>query len=370
MGTTHCAKPSRIHFVHRRGRAGVYDLSFIARNSFRRAVPDRVVDIPLLRSSCGTGVLHGGAGAFRASHAPAESDTLERCPAEIFWCGHQASFVDGRTAAYLREFRLLLGLGLRRSMPRSVAEFLFGPWEFDFDIHGLIRNSPLMLELLARQLTVDDGPPRSEVPAPACDARPCATYRELQSRVRHDCMGSTFHARSGRMRNGAYGRGSLRAMKRHNVYDNSAVFVISDHGGGFSREESGASGNDPAFQRALGTASAVLASKPPHARGGMAFSDRPMTLTEFPALVCSLADCRVESAFPPQDPNSRRFLSYDWRNGLWTRDVLTSAQAFEIAPDVARPESWRLMSTGDVMQSRLRPSDASHSGNWVLAGGG
>ena len=222
-----------------------------------------------------------------------------------------ARFVDGRTAAYLRDFVFSSGSGCAGACRRSVAEFLFGSWEFDFDIHDLIRNSPLMLELLAKQLTVDDGPPRSEIPAPAGDARPYAAYRELQSRVRHDCMGSTVHARSGRMRNGAYGRGSLRAMKRHDVYENSAVFVISDHGGGFSREELGASGNDPAFQRALGIANAVLANKPPHARGGMAFSDRPMTLTEIPALVCSLADCRVESAFPPQDSDSRRFLSYD-----------------------------------------------------------
>jgi hypothetical protein len=245
-------------------------------------------------------------------------------------------------------------------MPRPVAEFLFGSWEFDFDIHGLIRNSPLMLDIIAKRLTVDDGPPRAKflhllaTHAPAQFAENCGSVSGIDPWSRHSMRGQAVCA----MRRTAE---IFRAMRRHNVYENSAVFVISDHGGGFAREASRATVNDPTFQNALGIAGAVLAHKPPQARGGVAFSDRPMTLAELPSLVCASANCRAQPTFPLHDPIARRFLFYYWRDGLWTRDVLTSARAFDIAPDVAEPESWRLIDVGDAMHSRLQLSDAKAS---------
>ena len=265
---------------------------------------------------------------------------MERCPKDMYWCGHQASVMDGVVSSFERELSLLLRLGLRRSLPPALAHEIDGRWSFDFDIHGLILNSHELLRRMSREIVVDDGPPSAKflhllaTHAPARVGESCKPGDVSFHPWDHQSL--RFQAHCALRRTAEL----MAAMRRTGVFDNTAIYLISDHGAGLRHPQTDPQGLDPNFFLNSRLAHAILVQKKAGAtQAPLKLSALPVSLADLPQMVC--ADLCADAFGPRKD--TRQFLSYDWRDALWTSNTLSSVRTFQVTAPVSDPSGWRLL---------------------------
>jgi hypothetical protein len=128
----------------------------------------------------------------------------------------------------------------------------------------------------------------------------------------------------------------LDELKRLEVFDNSMIFVIADHG---------TIGAD-----IPGQAYPLFLVKKFNSKGQMTVSDAPVSLSDIPKTIFSelglKGDFTGESIFNLEESGfrERRFLYYEWEHSYWFKDYLPPMEEFIVSGHVWSSESWR--STG------------------------
>lgn len=152
-------------------------------------------------------------------------------------------------------------------------------------------------------------------------------------------------------------RAWLRALDAAGVYDNTAIVVLSDHGGGFTA---------PGKNQAVGYANAFLMVKPAGATGDLATSDRPTSLRDVGATVCALSGaCTAPNGQdvtgPTYVPEATPFHSFEFRGA---RPDAMGPPADELFRIGDRPDDFR---TWERVSGSV-PCDGSASFDWKVRG--
>ena len=152
----------------------------------------------------------------------------------------------------------------------------------------------------------------------------------------------------------------LDELKRLEVFDNSMIFVIADHG---------IRGGD-----IQGSAYPLFLAKKFNGKGQMTVSDAPVSLSDIPKTIFSelglKGDFIGESIFNLKDLDSRerRFLYYNW-NEDWSGDYLPTMKEYIVSGHVWSSESWRYTGRKFIAGFVERPFLEWESGFWgVLEG--
>ena len=137
----------------------------------------------------------------------------------------------------------------------------------------------------------------------------------------------------------------LDELKRLEVFDNSMIFVIADHGIHGDRQ---------------GNAYPLFLVKKFDGQGQMTVSDAPVSLSDIPNTIFSelglKGDYVGESVFDLTDSDSRerRFLYYNW-DDAWDRDYLPTMKEYVVSGHVWSDESWRYTGRKFIVEFTERP---------------
>jgi len=151
----------------------------------------------------------------------------------------------------------------------------------------------------------------------------------------------------------------LDELRRLEVFDQSMIFVIADHGCGAD---------------ILGNAYPLFLAKKFNGQGQMRLSDAPVSLSDIPKTVFSElglnGDFVGESIFSLADSDSRerRFLYYKW-DGDWDRDYLPTMKEYIVSGRVWSDESWRYTGREFAVGFAERPFLAWEDGFWGMLEG-
>ncbi len=149
----------------------------------------------------------------------------------------------------------------------------------------------------------------------------------------------------------------LNTLKRENIYDNSMILILADHGSGASGSfglNFAASGYDPEkLDEAVSTSVDTVASglpliliKPFGAQGDLKISDAPVSIADVPKTVFSELSidvaCPGRSMFSVDESESRvrKFLFYQWKNEYITEDFLSPMDEYLVKGFSWRQDSW------------------------------
>lgn len=142
----------------------------------------------------------------------------------------------------------------------------------------------------------------------------------------------------------------LEQLKELGLYDKSLIIVQADTGAGLPVDVGDVSpgGNSEISPRLIGNARPLLVVKMPGSRGPMKRSRAPVSLTDIPATVASVAGIR--DAFPGEaviriDPSTRRqrkYYHYNWRAENWQSTYFKKLDEYVINGNVGDPHSWEL----------------------------
>lgn len=136
----------------------------------------------------------------------------------------------------------------------------------------------------------------------------------------------------------------LASLKEHEVYDNTDVFIIGDHGAGYppaGESDASASG----WRATVGAANPLLLWKPKSRRGILKINSAQVQLTDIAATICEgTGAC---SGFPgtplghEHRQASRTIVTYDWKTELWRADFIPGLRWYSINGPLSKPASWR-----------------------------
>lgn len=137
----------------------------------------------------------------------------------------------------------------------------------------------------------------------------------------------------------------LQRMKELQIYDDSLIVLMADHGAWVPVEDFAATSEVGAMGVAMATP--VLAIKPPGAHQPFAVSTSPTAITDVPATIASLASLEGDfgglSAFEikPDALRERRHLSYGFGLNPEAQGFLFPMQEWIVSGDPYLAESWR-----------------------------
>jgi hypothetical protein len=284
-------------------------------------------------------------GSFVAKLAQAGYDAmvvnaiLGKCPRGAT-CDNSDQLVHGRLVVGLDTAAFLIDLALFRAAPHVLKPWIYregqwwSPWRLRVDIP---RTSNGLLELLADGAKPGAGRPTvrfvhlfsSHAPA-TLDAR-CGAIEGLQW-TRPLAIGQARCAVAKLI-------GLLRSLRERGLYDQTAIFVIADHGAGLPR---------PGEFEIGAQASPLVMIKPLKARHSFRVDERVVGLGDLPATVCAIsAACRWEKGADmlAGDAAGRvvryPYVSYKWTTN-WAAATIPFDSRFEVRGPPSRAESWHL----------------------------
>jgi hypothetical protein len=141
----------------------------------------------------------------------------------------------------------------------------------------------------------------------------------------------------------------LDELKRLEVFDNSMIFIIADHGIMAGMEY---------MQK---NANPLFLVKNSNAKGQMIVSDAPVSLSDIPKTIFSElgleGDFVGESVFNLKDSDlrERRFLYYQWDYADWSKDYLPTMKEYIVSGHVWESESWQYTGREFVVGFAERP---------------
>lgn len=306
-----------------------------------------------------------GKRSFLAAHAKAGWDaTLLNnltgvCP-EGARCTASEVVVLGSSAAMQWEYGRLLDLAFFRAVPAPLKSLAFngGAWRIQRALStGAMasisyRGLTILRELSAR-MTVTDGKPMAKMlhlfvthPPVELDSdcqprtKPAPLTRDglrEQSRCAVEALDGLFHA-----------------MKRHGIYDKTAIAVIADHGAGMeSRHASLGPDASPGWRALVGVANPLLLFKPRERHGAMEVSTRAASIGDVGAMLCAESGaCEPGKGIDVQrrDPvgRVRTYNSHRWSHEFWDKDVVPNVKTFRVGGPMWAPSGWSLDGVAEI----------------------
>jgi hypothetical protein len=149
----------------------------------------------------------------------------------------------------------------------------------------------------------------------------------------------------------------IAQLKKHDLYDNSMVFIVADHGnswGGMGLKtgevsESEGLGSQTVSARVVASGIPLTLVKPFHSNGDLVISDAPVTLGDIPQTIAS--ELQLSNEFPgvsvlslnESDERTRKFYHYVWSKEYWdwSKAYLPPMTEYTINGHSWRPNSWK-----------------------------
>jgi len=254
----------------------------------------------------------------------------------------------------------LLDLSLFRLSPHFLKAYIYEDalwfvqsWFRDADYLGIRYFSELMfLETMAKNLRADRETPVYKLFHLMLSHRPTVgneqcKYDGTRTTTRKNV---TIQSRCGLERVVDV----LNAMKDIDVYDNSLVVLMADHGAWVPAEGYVVEAGDEAKDSTGGPSSViagmaipVLAIKPPNARLPLRMSSAPTSIADVPTTIAALMDFDAEfdgrNAFEvgPQEQRVRTFFSYAYGKNPKNPGYLYPMLEYEISGSPFHYDSWR-----------------------------
>jgi hypothetical protein len=241
----------------------------------------------------------------------------------------------------------LLDLSLFRASPAWLQRRIFneGRWftvgrlDVPSDIARVMEGNDL-LNLLSRELSVDDGAPTLKFIHSLSTHTPYVLRGNCRTYTTSDLRRLEPQARCALMAVASL----LGRLEEVGAYDNTVIVVMADHGVDPSLYGHRA-GDDRVNWRSLaGSANPVFLMKPRGSRGPLREVRSPIYLPDVGALLCAESPrCRDNApiAAPARAPRRPRvFNDYEWRHDGWKLQTVERLVSYEIRGPVWKQSSW------------------------------
>ncbi len=146
----------------------------------------------------------------------------------------------------------------------------------------------------------------------------------------------------------------IRQLKNNDVYDNSLIFIVTDHGNpwashGIATELLGKTDGpveyDTVDEKVVAAGIGLLLAKPFDSTGSLTISDSPVTLGDIPQTIAS--ELGLDREFPgrsifsvgEREERERKFFYYVWDDG-WDHSYLPDIEVFTVNGHSWLPGSW------------------------------
>jgi len=336
-------------------------LSGLARSGYETAL------VPPIRLACPEGI---------AMCAGPPRGTSDVCPEGSSLC-RTVAYVAGQHARVLPQILLLFDLSLVRVAPFDAKDDIHngGNWLLSRGTQAAFSSAFMAralepLELLAKTLTIDDGPPTAKFLHIFSTHAPYKFDSEctIQTAV---VTGGMENAARCSLRKVA---SVLQRLKSENIYDSSTVLIFADHGAG--RPSTYRSLGDGAVTFSPSTAAfanPALLIKPPAARGSLTHTMHPASIADIAATVCALTKrCTAgagQSVFAPAPATrARKFYWYEWRTEYWALKSVPNVRSFVVTGPPWEAASWaiegsaKLYTLGDAIRFANTGNGAGYRG--------
>jgi hypothetical protein len=307
---------------------------------------------------------------------------VNMCPEDINICKQQKHLLLNSREVTQTEASRLADLGVLRAIPGHTKKLVLD------GSSGIVsratRNNPLtglehriynantVLQIVADQISVDDGPPTARLihlvntRPPFMFDKECTFTGVVNTIDRNHQTAQTECA----MRWFVY---LLDAMKRTGVYDNSLIILTADAGAGSIQAEDDLSnlyaqehGVAPGpTGRMMGGANPVLAIKLPNATGPMQTSTVQAQLTDIPRTVCeTLGDCSnrrgLDLGKNQNIPRERTYHYYQFKDEYRSLDDIPEITQYSVFGPLWQEASWT-KSLHDGKPQEIMRLNFSHS---------
>jgi hypothetical protein len=135
-------------------------------------------------------------------------------------------------------------------------------------------------------------------------------------------------------------------LKRHQIYDQSLIFLIADTGANLLSGYIPPDGGSTQWRRLVGRANPLFLVKAPGA--GAAFRKVPAGIqpSDIPATVCAYVEgCTATDGISVFDaeslpPRTRVYKDYAWGNSYWGKDVIPNSRNYAIRGPIWDRNAW------------------------------
>ncbi len=147
----------------------------------------------------------------------------------------------------------------------------------------------------------------------------------------------------------------IAQLKKHDVYDNSMIFIIADHGnswGGMglkTEKVSESVGFQTVSSRVVASGLPLMLVKPFNSHGDLVISDAPVTLGDVPQTIAS--ELQLSGEFPgvsilslnESDERAREYFHYTWSEEYWdwSKSYLPPMTKHVVNGHSWSPDSWK-----------------------------
>ncbi len=284
---------------------------------------------------------------------------LQRCPANTI-CGTEAELYYGRFAPLKRAI-LLLNLSLLKSMPNYFKPWIYhdGEWRLNIISQPMQVLSNNALTVLASYINTTSTQPTikfihlfSTHPAAILDATckqlPALTW-DRDSAINQDtCVFSKVLK-------------VLQTLKKQNIYDQTAIMIIADHGAGLVA---------PQVNMLNGYANPLFLYKPFKAKQSFQTSAKLVGLMDIPATLCGAShDCGkmifdgFDIAIAPLNKMRHfRFNDYQWSNAYFDPNKIYPVIPYEITENVKHVLFWKKNLANSILIKNIP------FGSWIFQG--
>ena len=134
----------------------------------------------------------------------------------------------------------------------------------------------------------------------------------------------------------------LDALKARNLYDQTAIILLADHGNyGLESTRTSIVGSRA---KVVGAANPTFAIKPVGSKGAFRTGGGEIYIGDFGATLCDLLKaCSTEagiSALNEPDGRTRLFNYYRWKNEFWKASTIEGLTPYEVRGPVGRKDNW------------------------------
>jgi hypothetical protein len=134
----------------------------------------------------------------------------------------------------------------------------------------------------------------------------------------------------------------LEALRAHNLYDQTAIVLLADHGNyGIESTRTSIEGSRA---KVVGAANPTFAIKPLGSKGGFRTAGGEIYIGDFGATLCDLlkvcsADSGISALKEPYG-RTRLFNYYRWKNEFWRASTIAGLTPYEVRGPVGKKENW------------------------------
>lgn len=300
------------------------------------------------------------AGSFFAALANAGYDTTAvggtGCAAGAQCFPAQAVYGQGTSASRRSEYKRLLDVALVRVAPAALKRTVFnnGSGLFQNRDHPAEASDWASRDLQTLQIFAENVNTSSQAPTaklihvmtshpPVYLGPDCRPLPKPEQANRNNMLPQCRCAISAVV-------SILASLKEHEIYDNTEIFVIGDHGEYPSPGDTHMSASG--WLGIVGAANPLLLWKPKNRRGALEFSSAQVQLSDLAATVCE--ETGACSGFPgvplgrPRGQTRRVHVGYQWSDDFWKAETIPGVQWFAIEGPITSLSSWRRINAPEL----------------------